>query len=209
MWATAAGFRAQGSPRCAELLPAFERRGGEADPRAWRNLDWTIFQPSVMFGPGDTFLNRFARLLGRCPSCSRSRCLMRAFSRYSSTMWSTRSCVPAAAAASRRRPSSSEVRRSIPCTRSSFGGEDDRPRRGRRASELPRPAGGSAFNFVPGRPFSSDNYRSLKVDSVCTEDGFEMLKLQPHSMAASARQYLGALEDNARLSIDRAAAGRS
>jgi NADH dehydrogenase len=65
------------------------------------------------------------------------------------------------------------------------------------------------FDLVPGRPFSSDNYRSLKVDSVCTEDGFERLKLKPHSMAASARQYVGALEDNARLSIDRAATGRS
>jgi NADH dehydrogenase len=65
------------------------------------------------------------------------------------------------------------------------------------------------MDFVPGRPFSSDNYRSLKVDSVCSEDGFAKLKIQPHSMAASARQYLGALEDNARLSRNRAAAGRT
>jgi NADH dehydrogenase len=65
------------------------------------------------------------------------------------------------------------------------------------------------MNFIPGRPFSSDNYRSLTVDSVCTDDGFAKLKLKPHSMAAAARQYLGAFEDNARLSRDRAAAGRS
>ena len=65
------------------------------------------------------------------------------------------------------------------------------------------------MDFVPGRPFSSDNYRSLKVDSVCAEDGFAKLKFKPHSMVACARQYLGALEDNARLSHDRAAARRS
>ena len=65
------------------------------------------------------------------------------------------------------------------------------------------------MNFVPGRPFSTDNYRSLTIDSVCADDGFAKLGLKPQSMVASARQYLGALEDNARLSHNRASAGRS
>jgi len=64
------------------------------------------------------------------------------------------------------------------------------------------------MDFVPGRPFSSDNYRSLKVDSVCTQDGFARLGIKPQSMAAAARYFLGAQEDNARLSQNRAAAGR-
>jgi NADH dehydrogenase len=67
---------------------------------------------------------------------------------------------------------------------------------------------GLLMNFVPGRPFSSDNDKSLTVDSVCTEDGFARLGIKPQSMVASARQYLGALEDNARLSHNRAAVGR-
>jgi len=65
------------------------------------------------------------------------------------------------------------------------------------------------MDFVPGRPFSSDNYRSLTVDSVCSEDGLARLGIKPQSMGASASQYLGALEDNARLSHNRAAAGRA
>jgi hypothetical protein len=66
-----------------------------------------------------------------------------------------------------------------------------------------------AMDFVPGRPFSSDNYRSLTVDSVCTENGLARLGIKPQSMLASARQYLGAFEDNARLSHNRAGAGRN
>jgi hypothetical protein len=64
------------------------------------------------------------------------------------------------------------------------------------------------MDFVPGRPFSSDNYRSLSVDSICTDDGFAKLGIKPQSMGASALQYLGSLEDNARLSNNRANAGR-
>jgi NADH dehydrogenase len=39
---------------------------GEAAVRA-SNLRWTIFQPSVVFGPDDAFLNMFAHLLPRVP----------------------------------------------------------------------------------------------------------------------------------------------
>src|SRR5262249_21200732 len=77
---------------------------------------------------------------------------------------------------------------------------------------LPAPLGRlQAFfmNFVPGRPFSGDNYKSLGVDSVCKDDGFAKLGIKPKSMAASARQFLGSQEDNARLSQNRAAAGRA
>jgi len=66
-----------------------------------------------------------------------------------------------------------------------------------------------AMDFVPGRPFSSDNYRSLSVDSVCSDDGFALLGIKPRSMLGVARQYLGVYEDNARLSRDRAAIGRT
>ena len=69
---------------------------------------------------------------------------------------------------------------------------------------------GLVMDFVPGRPFSSDNYRSLKVDSVCVEDGFAKLKMQSALDGRRRTSNIsGAFEDNARLSRDRAAAGRS
>jgi uncharacterized protein YbjT (DUF2867 family) len=46
----------------------YQRSKGEAEARiAASGLDWTIFQPSVIFGPEDSFLNLFAKLLRRLP----------------------------------------------------------------------------------------------------------------------------------------------
>src|SRR6204780_2878053 len=45
------------------------RTKGEAEKliRDQSAVDWTILRPSVMFGPGDSFLNRFAGLLAAIP----------------------------------------------------------------------------------------------------------------------------------------------
>jgi uncharacterized protein YbjT (DUF2867 family) len=190
------------------------RSKGEAEQLIRDNgtaLDWTIFQPSVMFGPGDSFLNRFAGLLGVIP-------------------W----VLPLAKPNARFQPVFVDdvveaLRRCLHggvCSRQTYelGGPHTYSLReivnlvakltGRRRwiMGLPDPVAwlqALAMNFVPGRPFSSDNYRSLTVDSVCTQDGFAKLGVKPQSMVASASQYLGALEDNARLSRNRASVGRA
>ena len=176
------------------------------------NLDWTIFQPSVMFGPRDTFLNRFAGLLGAVPFAFP---LAMPHARFQpvfvdDVVDAIVRCLQQPGASSRQTyqlggPQIYTLREIVGMVAKITG-------RGRVIVGLPNFAAriqALLMDFVPGRPFSSDNYRSLKVDSVCTEDGFAKLKIQPHSMAASARQYLGAFEDNARLSRDRAAAGRT
>jgi NADH dehydrogenase len=189
------------------------RSKGEAEKliREQSALDWTIFQPSVMFGPGDTFLNRFARLLGAAPGVLP---LARPNARFQpvfvdDVVDAILRCLRGGASSRQTYqlggPQIFTLREVVQLVAKVTG-------RRRWIAGLPNALGrveAAVFDFVPGRPFSSDNYKSLKVDSVCTEDGFERLKLKPHSMAASARQYLGALEDNARLSIDRAATGRS
>jgi NADH dehydrogenase len=174
-------------------------------------LDWTIFQPSVMFGPGDSFLNRFARLLGAAPGVLP---LARPNARFQpvfvdDVVAAMLRCLRGGASSRQTYqlggPQIYTLREVVQLVAKITG-------RRRWIAGLPHVLGrleALAFDLVPGRPFSSDNYRSLEVDSVCTEDGFERLKLKPHSMVASARQYVGALEDNARLSIDRAATGRS
>ena len=174
-------------------------------------LDWTIFQPSVMFGPGDSFLNRFAGLLAAIP-------------------W----VFPLAKPNARFQPVLvDDVIEAV--IRSLHGGASSRQTyelggpqvyslreivalvaklTGRRRWIVGLPDAVArmqalAMDFVPGRPFSSDNYRSLTVDSVCTENGLARLGIKPQSMLASARQYWGAFEDNARLSHNRASAGRN
>lgn len=174
------------------------------------SLDWTIFQPSVMFGPGDTFLNRFAALLAAAPGVLP---LARPNARFQpvfvdDVVEAILRCLRGGAGSRQTYqlggPQVYTLREVVRLVARITG-------RRRWIAGLPDFAGrleAAVCDFVPGRPFSTDNYRSLKVDSVCTEDGFARLKIQPHSMAASARQYVGAYEDNARLSSDRAATGR-
>lgn len=174
-------------------------------------LDWTIFKPSVMFGRGDSFLNRFAALLGAVPLVFP---LAKPDARFQPV-----SVDDVIEAMVRCLHGSASIRQTyelggpqVYTLREILGLVAKLTGRRRWIFGLPDAAArlqAFVMDFVPGRPFSSDNYRSLCVDSVCTEDGFAKLGIKPQSMLAAARQYLGSLEDNARLSLDRASAGRS
>ncbi len=174
-------------------------------------LDWTIFQPSVMFGPGDSFLNRFAGLLAAIPWVFP---LAKPNARFQpvfvdDVIEAMLRCLHGGAASRRTYelggPQVYSLREIVGLVAKLTG-------RRRWIVGLPDPLArmqALIMDFVPGRPFSSDNYRSLTIDSVSKEDGFAKLGIKPQSMVASARQYLGALEDNARLSHNRASAGRN
>lgn len=174
-------------------------------------LDWTILKPSVMFGPGDSFLNRFAGLLAAIPLVFP---LAKPNARFQPVLVddvieAVLRCLQGGASAHQTYelggPQIYSLREIVGLVAKLTGQR-------RWIVGLPDFLGrlqALVMDFVPGRPFSSDNYRSLTIDSVCTEDGFARLGLKPQSMVASARQYLGAYEDNARLSQNRASAGRN
>ena len=174
-------------------------------------FDWTIFQPSVMFGPGDSFLNRFAGLLAVIPwvfPLAKPNARFQPVS-VDDVIEAVLRCLHGGASSRQTYeiggPQVYSLREIVGLVAKLTG-------RRRWIVGLPDPVArlqALAMDFVPGRPFSSDNYRSLTVDSVCTEDGFAKLGIKPQSMVAAARQYLGAFEDNARLSHNRESAGRN
>ena len=174
-------------------------------------LDWTIFQPSVMFGPGDSFLNRFAGLLAAIPwlfPLARPQARLQPVL-VDDVIEALRRCLNGGACSHQTYELGGPQ---VYTLRDIVGWVGKLTGRRRWIMGLPDIAAqiqAAAMDFVPGRPFSSDNYRSLTVDSVCREDGFARLGIKPQSMLASARAYLGANEDNARLSRNRASAGRN
>lgn len=48
-----------------------------------------------------------------------------------------------------------------------------------------------SLEFVPGKPFSLDNYRSLQVDSVCDQGFPEVFGITPTNLEEIAPDYLG------------------
>ncbi len=156
------------------------------------DLRWTIFQPSVIFGPGDDFVNRFARLLRAIPL---GLPLARPGSRFA-PVW-VGDVVAALQRALADEATAGEIYelcgperltlREIVCR------VRDRLGLARAVIGLPDFAArlqAAICDFVPGKPFSSDNYRSLLVDSVCKVNGLARLGIRPQPIDAVLPGYL-------------------
>jgi len=167
---------------------------GEAEKllRGREDLDLTIFQPSVIFGPGDSFFNRFATLLRLSPvlplACADAR------------MQPVYACDVASAMAA-----SLEDQGTVGQTYE-LGGPEVRTlgelvrftakTLGLRRIVIPQPDAvsrvqGALMGLLPGAPFSLDNFRSLKSDNVTRDNGLGSFGITPSSIEAVVPSYLG------------------
>ncbi len=164
------------------------------------DIAWTILRPSVIFGRGDSFTLRFAGLLEMVPgalplACAGARlapvwiddvvaALMRALQHPATAGETYPLCGPedlTLAQIVRR------VRDELGLRRAVVGLPDAVAR-----------LQAALMDFLPGKPFSTDNYRSLSVDSISDEDGFQRLGLPRHSLQALMPTYLHGANDRQR-----------
>ena len=172
------------------------RSKGEGENRAHTHgssaLKVTSLRPSVIFGSDDSFFNRFAGLLRVSPlffplACPGSRFapvwvgdVTEAFSR----------CLHDDSTAGQHfdlcGPTSYSLRELVEYTARTAG-----------LKRLILPLGDGLsrlqariLGWMPGRPFTLDNYLSLQTDSVCETNGFERLAINPHSLESVVPGYL-------------------
>jgi uncharacterized protein YbjT (DUF2867 family) len=171
------------------------RSKGEAETRVREShpsIEWTLFRPSVIFGAADSLTNRFAGLLrlsgGFMP-------LARAGARFAPVY--VGDVVAAFLCSLRDRttigqtyelcgPDVMTLEQVVRVTASVAG----LPCHIVRLPDFVAQLQAVVMGLLPGKPFSMDNYRSLRIDSVCREDGFARLKIQPQPMLAILPTYL-------------------
>lgn len=158
------------------------------------DLRVTSFRPSVIFGPRDSFVNRFAALLRLTPGM-----------------------MPLACASARFQPIYAEdVAR---CFVASLGNHKTYGARydlcgpkvytlaelvayiaacmGKRIKIVPLNQTlswlqAAVLEWVPGKPFSLDNYKSLQIDSVCSQTFPDVFGFQPTALESVVPGYLSA-----------------
>lgn len=171
----------------------YQRSKGEAEERvrAAPDLDWTIFRPSVIFGAGDSFFNRFATLLGLAPvlplACPDARLqpvwaddVATAIERVLDDEATYGKTYPLVG------PKAYSLRELVRFTAETAGLR-------RRIIGLPDALArlqAAIMDFVPGKPFSTDNYRSLQTPNTSEENGLLELGIRPHSVESIVPTYL-------------------
>ena len=166
---------------------------GEAETmiRAAEHVASTIVQPSVIFGAGDSFFNRFAALLRIAPvmplACPDARMQpvwvgdLAQLIVHSLAERETRGATLVAVG-----PQDYSLRELVQFTADTIGVK-------RQIIGLPNAlsrAQAAMMDFVPGKPFSTDNYHSLQTDNTSEENSLWRFGISPRSIEAEVPRYL-------------------
>jgi len=194
----------------SEKAPSeYLRSKGVAEDRVFENageVAVTSFRPSVIFGPGDSFFNRFAGLLKRLP-CSFP--LVRPRARFAPVFVGDVVNVFADALEDEATfgqrialcgPKTYTLRELVEYTRDLTGQRNI-------IIGLPdwlATIQATFMEFVPGKPLTRDNLKSMKVDSVCPEGSVA----QPTTIEAVVPFYVGQKNLRAKYNRFRKKAGR-
>jgi len=159
-------------------------------------LKWTLFEPSVIFGIGDGLFTRFAALLRTFPvlplACADSKFapvyVGDVVDAYSHCLRDNRTIGEVYELYG---PEVFSLMQIVKMTARQMG---------LRRLIIPLPdfigrVQGLVFDFVPGKPFSSDNFRSLQTDSVGGIDGLHRLGISPTRVSQVLPDILGYGED--------------
>jgi NADH dehydrogenase len=167
---------------------------GEAEQRirAADDLDATILQPSVIFGEGDAFFNRFAALMKfapvlplACPDARLQPVWVGDVSEAITVALADRATVgETLVLVGPREYSLRELVTLTGCIAGSscriVGLPDSLSRLQARI-----------MDFVPGKPFSTDNYLSLQTDNTSKENSLPALGIEPRSVESVLPGMLG------------------
>jgi NADH dehydrogenase len=172
-----------------------------SDAVAQDGINVTSFGPSVIFGTDDSFFNRFADLLKLMPgpfplACPDSRFapvyigdVARAFAQAldDNKTWGKHYDLCG--------PRIFTLRELVKYTSKQLGLR--RPIIG--LPDLAARIQGHVLGHFPGKPFSYDNYLSLQIDSVCSdENGLNELGIKPTDIDAVVPYYLGENSERSR-----------
>jgi NADH dehydrogenase len=175
------------SLKAGQGLSQYLKTRGEAEALVKASgLDWTIYQPSTIFGPRDGLVTRFASLLRKLPLLPLARPRAKMAPVYVGDVAEAYArCVADRGLASQRSfelygPEIFSLLDIVTAIRDTASLRS-------RILPLPDSLGRLQAQFaqlLPGKPFSIDNFRSLRTDSVGKTDGLAALGITPQSFSA-------------------------
>ena len=188
----------------------FTKGEGEQVVMRAEGLAVTCFKPSIVFGPDDNFYNQFANMLKAFPvlplACPNARfapiyvgdvaqAFEVALENDATIGQSYELCGPRVYTF---REIVEDIARMLGLKRVVVGLPDSMAR-----------LQAKLLGWLPVKIFTTDNYLSLQVDSICDRNGLDTLGITPHSVESIMLMYFGGKIQRRRYDALRKGAGRS